>query len=605
MPRVNRLGQGDAPVASFALAALGLVVASVAVAAATADVAPPTTYGATSNALLVIDVVAGTAALAAGVAATTFRSRRLTGMLTVSIGAAWFANDVIGWEAGPATVRTLAALAASFTVVLVLHLVVTFTPGRARTSSTRRLVAAAYAVTAAVVVAGATLRDPFLDRGCWANCTDNVLLLRAEPELAGGLERAAAAVAVAIALAVVGIVGRRLSTATSVERRATWFVLAPAAVLAVAAAGHVVLVALMPPEDPVGRPFVASFVVRAAAVISVAAGTAWELWRRSRATRAIRDLAVDLAAAPPGELQTMLARSLDDADLTVAYWLPSTRRFVDRDGRPTEPQAGPGRSATPIMNGRTLIAVIVHDASLELSEELARRFGSAASVAIDNERLRAGIMAQVEELRASRKRIVETEDETRRQLERNLHDGAQQRLFAVAFELRLATSAAVAEGLPGLAATISEFSGDVGKATTDLRDIAHGIHPVILSEAGLHAAVRRLVERATIPVELSDCPLHRYPTAVESAAYYVSSVSIDEAVRAGAGRASLGLGDTGTDLVLTVTHDGAEQYGAVDDERADGVIVHLTDRVGALGGSIDVDAGAGGTRIEARIPCVS
>ena len=142
--------------------------------------------------------------------------------------------------------------------------------------------------------------------------------------------------------------------------------------------------------------------------------------------------------AAGGPVREMLAESLGDRTLSIAYWLPDSETFVDEAGRPVDlPDPGSGRAWTAVERNGVRVAAIVHDAALDTGPELVQAAAAAAALALDNERLKADLRARVEELRVSRVRIVEAADAARRRLERDLHDGAQQQLVSLALDLRL------------------------------------------------------------------------------------------------------------------------------------------------------------------------
>ena len=178
------------------------------------------------------------------------------------------------------------------------------------------------------------------------------------------------------------------------------------------------------------------------------------------------------------------------------------------------------------------MAIVVHDAALLEGPALEREIGSAARLAVENERLQAEVLAQLEDLRASRARIVETGDAERRRLERDLHDGAQQRLLALSYDLRLARAAAEAEGDREHATLLASAGDEAQAALGELRELAHGIYPAILAEAGLAPALATLADEAPLPVELGEVPPERYGAPVETAAY----LTVAEAIADAAGR---------------------------------------------------------------------
>ena len=254
------------------------------------------------------------------------------------------------------------------------------------------------------------------------------------------------------------------------------------------------------------------------------------------------------------------------------------------------PVPGYGRAVTPIVRNGRPVALVVHDAALLEGPALEREIGSAARLAVENERLQAEVLAQLEDLRASRARIVETGDAERRRLERDLHDGAQQRLLALSYDLRLARAAAEADGDRGLATLLASAGDEAQAALGELRELAHGIYPAILAEAGLASALATLAEEAPLPVELREVSSERYSTPVETAAYLTVTEAIANAVERKATVASVNLAREDKQLVVQIKDDAAG--GGWE-------LLHLADRVGALGGSLGVRPHS----LRAEIPC--
>ena len=199
-------------------------------------------------------------------------------------------------------------------------------------------------------------------------------------------------------------------------------------------------------------------------------------------------------------------------------------------------------------------------------------------------------MPSSHELQASRARIVETGDAARRRLERNLHDGAQQRLLALSYDLRLARAGANGDDKTRLASPLDAAAEEIEAALEELRELAHGIYPAILTEAGLGPALETLADDAPLPVELGDSSARRPPPAVEPTAYVVVDEAIEDAAGRGATWLAVRVDHEGDRLVVTTDDDGAPRSSA---------LVHLADRVGALGGSLV----AGDTTLRAEIPC--
>ena len=268
---------------------------------------------------------------------------------------------------------------------------------------------------------------------------------------------------------------------------------------------------------------------------------------------------------------------------------------LTRAGR-SIPEAPAGRGSTPIVrDDGEVLAVLIHDPAL-LAEDpgLVEAVGSVARMALENERLSAQVRAQLEEVRASRERIVEAADAERRRVERDLHDGAQQRLTALAIRLQTSRS-----DVPEAAALLDEATGELQAAIAEVRDLARGVHPTILTELGLAAAVDALAERAPIRVDV-DIPDGRMPDPVEATAYFVVAEALTNVARyAEATSAQVRATEDGERLVVTVTDDGR---GGADPTRGSG-LRGLADRVAAARGLLDVVSQPGaGTTVRVELP---
>ena len=549
---------------------------------------PPTSYAATSAAAHIVNDLTGVALLAVATIGAVFRPRGSIAPLAAAIGVAWLAADWVGWDDGWPVARSVAMVVAPLLLPLVAHLVLAYPAGRVDGRLARAFLVLGYGTAAVVSVGLALFRDPFLDLYCWSNCTENVFLLRSELDLWRPLDRFWLVGAAVIGVLAAAAGGWRLARATPVARRSMWFVVSPASAAALAIGAYAMLLVADRAEDPTVPSFRAVFFVRATALLATAIGVMWGVWRVQRTERAITRLADELGTTPPpGSLGPALARSLGDDGLAVAYWLSSSGRYVDASGQEVDPRPAPGQVATTIVRDGQPVAVVLHDVAVAPAAEL----GAAARLAVDNERLRAEVLAQLGDLRASQARIVATADAARRQLERDLHDGAQQRLLAASYEMRLAGSAAIAAGDTALADTVAAASEQAEEAITDLRELAHGIFPAILTEAGLEPAVRSLADGAALPVELDDVVTRRYPPAVETAAYLVVAAAIDAANQASATYVAARILEHQGHLVVEVRTDPEEQ--------APDVSIDIADRVGALVGRLVVDPGS----IKAEIPC--
>jgi signal transduction histidine kinase len=318
------------------------------------------------------------------------------------------------------------------------------------------------------------------------------------------------------------------------------------------------------------------------------------------ARSSIGDLIVELRREPAApDLRDALANALRDPSLELAYWLPDFQAYVDLQGRPVKLPDDPDRTATLIERDGRHVAALLHDRALGDERQLLEAAGAAAGMSLENARLQAELRARVEELSGSRARVIEAGQRERQRLERNLHDGAQQRLIALSLRLSMLEKRLPAE--PRLRRELDTARHEIALSLEELRDVARGIHPAVLSGHGLAVAVESLAVRAPLPVRLAlDVP-GRLPERVEVAAYYVVSEGLaNVAKHARAARATVSLEQQRGRLMVEVVDDGV---GGADTERGSG-LRGLADRVEALGGRLRVwTPHGGGTRVQAEIPC--
>jgi signal transduction histidine kinase len=324
---------------------------------------------------------------------------------------------------------------------------------------------------------------------------------------------------------------------------------------------------------------------------------------RDRMARgAVADLVVELGDNPPPErLQEALARTLGDPSLEIVYWSEPFRGYVDGDGTPVElPTNDEERGVTLLERSGKPLAAILHDPTLADDPKLVAAVGAASWLAIDNDRLNQEVRSQLAEVRASRSRIVEAADAERRRIERNLHDGAQQRLVALSLALRRARALVPADAEPDLSSTLEAASEQLRTALAELRELARGIHPAILTSAGLGPALQSLAGDSIVPVAVAiDLP-EDVPDSVAVAVYFVVAEALANVAKyADATQVELTAASDGDELRIEVADDGR---GGADRSAGSG-LRGLDDRVAALGGRLDVRSPAGqGTQIVARLP---
>jgi signal transduction histidine kinase len=317
---------------------------------------------------------------------------------------------------------------------------------------------------------------------------------------------------------------------------------------------------------------------------------------RSAVGNLVIELRADLA---PADLQNALARALRDPSLTLAYWLPAFQSYADLDGRPVDVPDRDGRATTLIGTNGTHVAALLHDRALDDEPDLLEGVTAAAGIALENARLHAELRARLEELQGSRARVIAAGQKERQRLERNLHDGAQQRLIALSLDLSLLEQRLRSD--PEARARLDLARHEIALSLEELRDIARGIHPAVLTGHGLEVALQSIVAHAPLPVRLLIEVEGRLQEQLEVAAYYVvaeSLANIDKHAKATSATVEVArkLGQ----IVVEVVDNG---IGGADTERGTG-LRGLADRVEALDGRLRVWTPiGGGTRVRAEIPC--
>jgi signal transduction histidine kinase len=467
-------------------------------------------------------------------------------------------------------------------VALLVQLVLTFPEGRSWSRVVRIAVVGAYVVTLGGQVVGAFVVPDARD----------VLRVASHPSVAHTVDRAQELPAVGLALVVFFLVVQRAGVLRGPARRAQGPLLLAAAITALV--GLVWLGWVIATDARVST---LETIARAVAVIipaGIVAGIARSRLRRPGAS----DLVVELRTEAATTMRERLARALGDPSLEVAYRI-GDGRYVDAAGRPIELPHGADRAVTGVTSGGEEIAVLVHDPALLDEPALVESVRATAALVLENERLAAEVRSQLAEVRASRGRIVAAADAERRRIERNLHDGAQQRLVTLSVALGLDASRADAAA----ADVLSRAQDEVEQAIAELRDLARGIHPTLLRDEGLTAAVEALARRAPLPVTVQSNVRDRLPDPVELAAYFVVSEALTNVVKhASATEAALLLEREPASLRVTVTDDGV---GGARIKPESG-LAGLHDRLEALDATLSIKSKARqGTTVCAEFPCAS
>ena len=538
----------------------------------------------------VVSLIAGWSFLASGAVAIERRPENPVGALMLVIGLVWFVSQLLRQWMAPAPL-TFGIWLGDLWLLPLAFLLAGFPLARLAEPIDRLLIGA----LAIVMIPLELLWLMFLDFDSFGETgvPRNVLMVANEPGLADAVDTLQRVILITALGTLAIVLVRRWRHASTPLRRALMPVLAGAAGLAM-----LTLVYLLDKLDR-GSPelFSSAMLVLSAVPIIFLVG----LLRARLARSGIGALLVDLREpAEPGALRDSLARALRDPSLELAYWVPGYRSYVGIDGEPVElPAAGSGRVATFVERGGTSVAALIHDASLQDEPELVGAVTSAAGIALENERLQADLRARLADLRASRARIVEAGDTARRKLERDLHDGAQQRLVSLSVVLRLIAGKVPADSKE--AELLALAREELNASLEELRSIARGIHPAILSDHGLAVALESLAARAPVRVEVElDLP-DRPPPQVEVAAYYLIAEGLTNVAKyAEAKSATVAVNRDNGALIVEITDDGK---GGADPANGSG-LRGLADRVEALDGRLKVwSPPAGGTRLRAEIPC--
>jgi signal transduction histidine kinase len=513
------------------------------------------TVSASETRLAIADLVVGLVLIGCGIAAWTWRRESWTGPLLALAGLTWFLGTFAG--SGESGYADFGALFVTLHRGPLVHALLSYPTGHLEHWSERAAVALAY-ILSAIAALGET------------------------PE---------AAIVLALILLAVGAL--RVVRATGPRRRAR---LAAAGASGVFSGALLVagLTRLAGSSPSLERGVLWAYqIVVAGIAIALTFDLLFGRWVRTT----VAGLVVDLGeAAETGTLRDSLADALGDRSLVLGYHLPDRGVYVDERGREVRlPKEDGERRVTIVSDGPEPVAALVHDAAVLADPELVGSVAAAARIAVSNARLQAEIRRQLEELEASRRRVVEAGDAERRRLERELREGAERRLA----EVEALLEEAGREASASFAATLAETKAEVVQARSELSEFARGVHPRVLSDGGLPAALREVADRSGVPVELvvSDA---RFAPPVEAAAYFICVEALTNVDKyAQASYASVEVVERDGTLAVSVSDDG--RGGATLD--AGSGLRGLADRVEALGGRLTVTSPGGeGTRLVAELP---
>jgi signal transduction histidine kinase len=546
---------------------------------------PDESLGGGAESFLALQLIAGLGASGAGVHLARQQSTRIAGLLLSATGAAVFLEQLPLPDSGGALLFTAALAGGAMTSALA------GAAGLAATGQGLRhldAVISGAALAASGLVLGVLPAATFDPRtsGCFA-CPGNLLLVHGDGRVYGTLVRSGLTAAAISCAALALLVLLRLILRPALLRSAV----APLLVCggAVAALGAIQFFREPGPGQPevdftTRTLWLAQCGILVAAAVSIALGAF-----RARLLRR-RVAAMVLAALPSAEeLRGTLAKALGAPELEVVF--PRVDgEAVDANGRGA-PSARGDAAITEVVRGDEVVAELRHRSELAQTPERVAQATLGAGLALEHAAQHARLAAELADLTASRARIVEVGDAERRRLERNLHDGAQQRLIALSLALQLS---------PESDFDIQRARGELQGALENLRGIAHGIHPVSLTEAGLTAAVRELAQGSRVPVRVEATPGPRPPPSVEAAVYRLVLDCVRLGERAGNGNTVTVRMDAGAALVRTrVVVPGVGPFTAA------GALEHAADRLATVSGELTSGTTGSDLIVEATVPCGS
>jgi signal transduction histidine kinase len=477
---------------------------------------------------------------------------------------------------------------------LLVALLLAVTPGGLRERPARVIAAGALGSHALLAIARLLLRPPIDVTSCL--CVPNRITGVTDPAAYEAAARIASVAEAAFAIAALALVTLRWRRASEPARRTLAPLLGAAvATTALVTYNRVATRVVTAPAEPTH----AMLVVMAAVRIAIPGAIVYSLIRGRRARTRVADVVISLDDRGLTGGSAAMRRALADPSLRVLR--RAGAGFVDADGRDVAlPAPGDRLAATMLERDGEALGALIHDPALREEPELLDAVAAAARLALHNERLADEVRARLEEVQESRRRIVASGEAERRRLERDLHDGAQQRLVAVALRLRGLERRAGDSGNVGLADELDALVAELDATLADIRELARGIRPPVLQEEGLGPALEALAGRVPLPVTTDVRLTGRLPDVVEATGYFAASEALANVLKhAGARNVRLAAAADNGELVLSVSDDGCGGAGA----GGGGGLVGIADRLEAIGGTLSVDSPAGaGTTLVARIP---
>jgi signal transduction histidine kinase len=485
-----------------------------------------------------------------------------------------------------------------------IYLVLAFPSGRLRGAIDRALAAGVALIVLVLFLPTALLTDGYPVPATWTTCSDDCpgnafQVLAHEPAWVGDVVvPVREALTSLLFLAVTVRMLTRIRAATTSMRRTLTPVLALAAVHAVALPiGFSLRRAGGASDAALAVTWVLSAGIPVLALGFLIGAARWRLAVGAGLYRLAPKLQ---AGIDPETLRRAIADALDDPGVELIY-RSSGGSWLDADGRPAAlPADGPGRAHTVISDGDADVAAIIHDDALRDHPDFVQAVGGLALVVLTNQRLAAQVEVSLQEVRRSRERILAAADEERRRIERDLHDGAQQRLVALRIKLELASERSARADLPD-ADQLHQLSDDVGDALDEVRSLAAGVYPALLVDCGLGESLRSIARRSPLPTTVADDGVGRFAQQIEAAVYFCCLEALQNAAKhSGAMSVSIVVSH-GPDLRFEV-HDDGRGFDVARQGAGQG-LTNIRDRLVAVGGTLLVTSEPGrGTSIAGTIP---
>ena len=546
--------------------------------------------------------------IAVGLHARSRRRDDRFGLLLIALGAASLFTTLA--ESPDEWAYTAGRIAGWLFEVLLVYVMLSFPTGRLLGRVDRVLAAATAVVVAVLYLPRAVVADhfdvPSPFTSCMHSCPANAMFaFDREPGFVDTALRPAGSVLVfVIMLAVSARLLDRLRVGTPLARRMFAPVFATSAAMA-GALGAGIVARQLDPSAP-ALEIVAWLLALAVAALALAFAAAL-IRCQLLAGRALERLALCLQTMPDCvTLRRAFAEAFGDPEVQILFPAAAGagEGWYDCFGRAARlPGPGSPPGITEVRHDGTLIAALVHDAALKDQPELLGAGVAIAAVALDMNRLHAGAAAATREVEESRARVAATAERERRRIERDLHDGAQQRLVAARIELELA-EALVLSDPERSAARLQEIEAELDEALEEIRSLAHGMYPPLLTDRGLAEALRAIARGAAMPVELQTYEIGRYAPEVESAAYFCVREALQNVHKhaAGARRVVISVdGGVPGELRFDVKDDGAGVPGGA--LRPGVGLTNMHDRVAAVGGELSVRSTPRvGTVVRGRVP---